>query len=377
MIFAVRLRPHAADFNLALVRGQLGRLPPLLVHVCLDHLGRQTGCQPAVLATLEQHAHDDIRIAPRRESHEPSVLCEIFIVLMLRAHGQRDNLGRPGLAGNVDSRNVRRGSRALRQQHAPHRVRDRVPSRGINWNILHFGIACGLNVPRRQLRWINDVRHHHPAVRRDRRDRAHQLHRSNRHRSLADANRNRFSGEPLLLEIADLPFFRRHHAAHFVGQIDPSLLAQSKDSRVFCDAVDTQLFRQRIKENIARLVDRLRKVHWAVTAFHPASEAPAIKVGAPAAVHVEGLGNPFLPARRRHNDLERRAGRQLRLNRFIQQRLVRIIHQLVPLVPRNLHGEVVRIKGRPAHHRQNFPGVRIHGDDGAVLPFDGLLRRNL
>ena len=52
----------------------LGRRAALLVHIGLDHLGRQPRRQLAVLAALEKHADDDIRIAPRRESHKPTIL---------------------------------------------------------------------------------------------------------------------------------------------------------------------------------------------------------------------------------------------------------------------------------------------------------------
>ncbi len=286
-----------------------------------------------MLAAFKQHTHNDVRIAPGRETHKPSVLSEVFVILMLRAQSQRNDLGRAGLAGDIDSRNVRRGSRAFRQQHPAHRIRDHVPSRGLKRNFFYFRIVRGLHVPLRQVRRINHVRHNHAPIHRNGADRAHQLHRSDRHRALADAHRNRFPGEPLLLEIADLPFFRRHHAAHFVRQVDTSLLPQSKGGRVFCDAIDAKFFRQRIKENIAGLVNRFRQVDGAMASFHPATEAPAIERRAPIAMHVEGLRNPFLPPGRRHNDLERRAGRELGLNRFVQQRLVGIVDQLVPFVP--------------------------------------------
>jgi hypothetical protein len=200
-------------------------------------------------------------------------------------------------------------------------------------NFFHFRIVRGLNQPRRQVRRVNHVWNYHAPIHRDGAHRAHQLYWRDRHCALADAHRNRLSGEPFLFEVADLPFFRGHHAAHFVGQVDAGLLAQSKGGCVFCDAIDAEFFRQCVKENIARLVNRFRQIDLAVAAFHPASEAPAIERCAPVAMHVEGLGNPFLPSGSRHNHLERRAGRELRLNRFIQQRLIGIVDQFVPLVP--------------------------------------------
>ena len=94
--------------------------------------------------------------------------------------------------------------------------------------------------------------------------RACQLNRRNCYRSLPDADRNGFSRKPLLLEVADLPFFRRHDSADFLRQIDAGFLSQAKRGRVFGDALDPQLFRQRIEEDVAGLVNRLAQIHCAV-----------------------------------------------------------------------------------------------------------------
>ncbi len=115
------------------------------------------------------------------------------------------------------------------------------------------------------------------------------------------------------------------------GKINAGLLAQPQRGRVLRNAVDPQLFRQGVEENVAGLVNRLGQIDRAVAALHPASEPPAIKRRAAIAVHVQSLRDAFLPTRHRHEDLEGRAGRQLRLNGLIQQRFVRIGDQLVPL----------------------------------------------
>src|SRR6202521_4435692 len=135
--FAAGIGPHAALPHLA--RGRhLGRLTSLLIDVSLYHLGRQTRRQLPVLSAFEQHTHNDVRIAPRREPHKPPVLSEVFVILMLRAQSQRNNLCRPGLAGDVDTLNVRRRSRTFRQQYSTHRIRNRVPSRRVNRNFFYF-----------------------------------------------------------------------------------------------------------------------------------------------------------------------------------------------------------------------------------------------
>src|SRR6266851_3104097 len=165
LVVTARIGPHAADFHLARAGGHLGRLAPLLIDVSLDHLGRQTRRQSPVLPAFKEHTHNDVRIAPRCETHKPSVLGEIFIILMFSAQRQRNNLGRAGLAGDIDSLNVRRGSRAFRQQDPAHRVGDRVPSRRVKRNAFYFRIVRGLNESLRQVRRIDHVGHNHaPSI---------------------------------------------------------------------------------------------------------------------------------------------------------------------------------------------------------------------
>ena len=194
---------------------------------------------------------------------------------------------------------------------------------------------------------------------------------------MPDAHRNRFSRKPFLFEVADLPFFRRHHSTDFVRQINPRLLSQAQHGRVFRDAVNAKFLRQRVEEYVAGLVDRFLNFDAAMATLHPASEATAIKSCAAVAVHVQRLRNPLLPAGDRHDDLESRAGRELRLDGLIQKWFIGIGDQLRPFVFRNLDRKIIRIEGRTAHHRQNFPGMRIHRDERAILPIQRLLRCNL
>ena len=94
-------------------------------------------------------------------------------------------------------------------------------------------------------------------------------------------------------------------------------------------------------------------------------------------MHVHVLRDAFLQARRRHDDLEGRTGRELRLNGFVQQRVIVIVDQLAPLIARDAHRKIVGIESRTAHHRQDLAVARIHGDDGAVLVPHGLFGGNL
>src|SRR5258708_24749083 len=109
-----------------------------------------------------------------------------------------------------------------------------------------------------------------------------------RHGPLSNAHGDRLPGKPFLLEVAGLPFFRWHDAADFLRQVNPGLLSQPEHGRVLGDTLDAQLFRQRIKENIAGLETSLCDVGDAMRAMlghYPALEIAAITRTAAAAVH--------------------------------------------------------------------------------------------
>src|SRR3954464_14901543 len=89
------------------------------------------------------------------------------------------------------------------------------------------------------------------------RDGAHELNRCGRHCSLTDAYRDSFTGIPLLLEVLDLPFFRRHHAGRLLGKIDAGLLAESETHCIFRNASNTEFFAEGVEEDVTRLVDSL------------------------------------------------------------------------------------------------------------------------
>ena len=114
-----------------------------------------------------------------------------------------------------------------------------------------------------------------------------------------------------------------------------------------------------------------------MAAFHPAAEPPAIERGPTITVNMKSLGNSLLPTCNRHNDFERRAGCELRLDGFIHQRLARVVHQLAPLIARDTHGEIVGIECGAACHGQDFACPWIHGHDGPVLVPQRFFRRNL
>src|SRR5258707_869091 len=50
----------------------------LLLHICPDDLRRKTGRQLAVFAAFKQNGHYYLRIAPRRNAHEPAVIGKLL-----------------------------------------------------------------------------------------------------------------------------------------------------------------------------------------------------------------------------------------------------------------------------------------------------------
>ena len=112
-------------------------------------------------------------------------------------------------------------------------------------------------------------------------------------------------------------------------------------------------------------------------ARHPTAKAVSVKDGTATTVYVHGLGNIFLNARHRHDDLEHRPGRKLRLNGFVQQWLGRIRDQRVPFLVADANRESVRVKRRPADHGEDLAGMRIHCDHRAVVPLKRLFGSQL
>ena len=75
--------------------------------------------------------------------------------------------------------------------------------------------------------------------------------------------------------------------------------------------------------------------------------------------------------------LKVRAGGELRLDGLVQQRMVGVVDDLVPVARGEADGELVGIEGGARDHGENLAGVRIHGDDGAGLAFERLLGGHL
>ena len=156
-----------------------------------------------------------------------------------------------------------------------------------------------------------------------------QLNWGHYNRPLPNPDGDRFPGVPLLFEVLDLPLFRRHHTADFLGKINSRFLAQAESCSVLCDALNAQLLRQRVEEDITRLINAPADLHRAVDTVlrcDPAFEVAAIERRATVADHPQVLRNAFLQACGGHDDLEHRARGKLRLDGLIQEWMVLIGH---------------------------------------------------
>src|SRR5260370_16304339 len=71
------------------------------------------------------------------------------------------------------------------------------------------------------------------------------------------------------------------------------------------------------------------------------------------------LGNMVLQHGRGGHDFENRSWRKLRLNRAIEQRFLPVFVEILPVAPRDTHGEIVGVQSGIAGHCQNFACARI------------------
>ena len=86
------------------------------------------------------------------------------------------------------------------------------------------------------------------------------------------------------------------------------------------------------------------------------------------------LRDAFFETGERHDDLEGGARGELGLDGLVHQRVLGIGEVLVPLIARNAHRELVGIEGGSADEREDFAGVRVNGDHGAVAVAECVLR---
>src|SRR5262249_33061662 len=148
----------------------------------------------------------------------------------------------------------------------------------------------------------------------------------------------------------NLPLFRRHQAAGFLGQVDAGLLAEPEFGGVFGHAGNTKAVSQSVEKHVAGLVNALTDINRAVPVMqsgNPALEISAVESCPARAVYVQILGDAFLQSRSRHDDFEGRARSKLGLDGFVHEGMLIVSGEFDPLIPGNPYREVIRIEGGP------------------------------
>ena len=207
------------------------------------------------------------------------------------------------------------------------------------------------------------------------RQRTRKLQRRHLDRPLSDAYGDGLARVPLFMLCPQLPGRGGHGASGLVGQIDSSLLPQADFGPVLRDGVDAQLLRERVVVGIAGPRDGVVDVHHAVVVI--AGEETAVERAAAVAHHAHVLGNVLFEPGERHDDLEGRAGRELRLDGLVHQGMVGVVDDRRPVTPGEAHGELVGIVGRTRDHGEDFAGMGVHCHQRAVPAFHGLLGNTL
>jgi hypothetical protein len=258
-----------------------------------------------VLALLNERRDHHVRIPPRRKSNEPAVVSILALIAAeFRQCLVRNRLGGTCLSREVNVLQMRAGCSSDRIHNIRHRIRNDRPALFIEADLLHFAVIVCLAEVLRQIIWKCHMWPHQPAICADCTNRTRKLYRGCRDCPLSNSNRNRFARIPLLAEVSQLPRFRRHYTGNFLRQIDPSSLAQSKLCRVLRDSAYAQSLRQRVKVNVARLVNTFGKRDRSVSALQVAFEKSSVETRAASAMNLQVLRNAFLPSRHRHNHLE-------------------------------------------------------------------------
>ncbi len=170
-----------------------------------------------------------------------------------------------------------------------------------------------------------------------------------------------------------------HHARHLARQIDAGFPAETEETGDRGELVDIELLAELVEIRVARLDERVAEGERAVSPRLPAAEVPVAEphsAGARALVGIR-VDAPVHEGGVRGHRLEDGAGRIRGLYGAVEHRPLGILEQLPPPLAAQSLDEHVRIVDRTAHHGEDLPRARIHGDEGAARPFERLLRRPL
>src|SRR5260370_91983 len=94
---------------------------------------------------------------------------------------------------------------------------------------------------------------------------------------------------------------------------------------------------------------------WGCLKTPPMATPPIIRASCSGVVWTKGgeilRGNMVLQHRRGCHNFENRSWRKLRLNRAIEQRLLPVLVEILPVIRRDAHGEIVGVQCGMAGHR--------------------------
>src|ERR1041385_5048740 len=341
---------HRARVSLVTEQRRIVADAALLLYKNFDHLRCNARRQWAVLAAFKVHNYHDLRVAPWSDPGKPAVAFQVafqraFLDAVDLKVVMAYSLRTARFPCEIHTLNMRGHAGSSRMENVRHGISDCEPVLRVDSHTHHVRLAAfrlgQVLVLRRQLLRIDHV---WPVK--------------------GSAHGNATNG-----------------ARNLYGTYRDGALPNAYHACPFGDLLNAQPLRQRIEKDIARLINSLGNIRRPMCALRivldPALVVAAKENPSARAVHHQGLGHAFLQTRYRHNDLEHRTGRHLRLNGFVQQWRIRIFRQLFPFFGGDAHGKIVRIESWPAHHGQYFPIARVHGDDCTVLAFQCLLCRLL
>src|SRR5688500_14817283 len=301
------------------------------------------------------------------------------MVLTLFGLRLRDHLRGAGLAGDVDAGHARRATRPAFVHDAPQTASQERPDERRELHVTDH--ATGI-APHDALAGALDALHEsrfpqHAAVGHGRHH-ARDLHRRHEHLALTDRHVHGVAGLPRRrpASLADLGL--GDEADLLAAEIETGGRAEAEGLRVLRDHRADDLEPRLVEEDVAGMNHRAVHVDGAVAFLLPVEERPRAEVELAGAVRPVGRRDgALLQAGGGHHDLEDRPRRVLALDRAVQQRVRRILHDAHPRLSVDRAGEAIDLEGRGRHHGEHVAGAWIHHHDGAGVVLHRALGRLL
>src|SRR5262249_35431410 len=318
---------------------------------------------------LDEHDDDDLGIARGRERGEPRV------VLSLLRFRVGDGLRGARLADDVEARDARGCTGAIGRVHdRPHALPQEGPHGGVELDVAID--AAGVAPHHAALRprdTLHDARlPEDPAVG-DGRHEARDLHRRHQQLPLADRHVHGLAGVPHRRLASARRRWPRKQSELFGAELNTRGGAEAERGAILHDGGSADLEAGAVEKDVARVGDGGHQIDAAVALRLPVAEHPAAEWKLALAVHaVGGRERSFLQPGRSEHHLEDRARRVLALDRAVEQREVRILHDAQPRVAVDGAGEAVDLEGGRRGHREDGAVARVHHRDRAPFAFHEL-----